>query len=131
MPENCHEAMLRELLVNHVRDECGRELLLFLGRHPYARLSKRALAYALNWRKSDIDKTLYDFLKNNLVKTHSENGISFYRLTDDEPMNSLARCLAGLTWSQWQELVRNNSEPARAPSPAITFKQLLMPDIRV
>lgn len=84
------------------------ELLRFFGRCPHARFSELAVVHALdvNDRRLYIERALRHLIDKGVVRTYTENNVSFYSLTEDESLRSLALDLAKLDWRQWQLVVR-------------------------
>ncbi len=106
MPRIPMEDQLCDFILQFTSDECSREVLQLLGRHPYTRLNRLAIQHALDWRSSAIDQALDILISRRVVKTGIENETVLYRLTDAEPTNRLAQRVASLDCSQWRTLMR-------------------------
>jgi len=79
---------LSQFMKEYDSDQCSLELLLFLGRHPRTRFSRLAIVHALNAWRLDIERALRRLGERGLVKTYTENGTSFYSLTEDKSLCS-------------------------------------------
>jgi hypothetical protein len=86
------------------------ELIQFFGWHPNTRFSGLAILHALsvNGERRYIDKALRQLVDKGIVKTYSENGIALYCLTDNNGLRQKALDVAGLDWSQWQDVLRQS-----------------------
>lgn len=82
---------LYEFIGQFANDECAREVLQLLGRHPCARLNRLAIMHAADWRKPDIDRALRTLADRRLINSSVDKGITLYCLTEAEPQNSLTR----------------------------------------
>jgi hypothetical protein len=86
------------------------ELIQFFGWHPNTRFSGLAILHALsvNGERRYINKALTQLVDKGIVKTYSENGIALYCLTDNNSLRKKALDIAGLDWSQWQDMLRQS-----------------------
>ncbi len=116
------EEKLCEFMAPFSYDECTREVIQLLGRHPHTKLSQVAIRLAIDWRKFDVDRSLGILVNKRLVKTHRQNGQSLYSLTNDEPQNGLAQKIAALDLAQWRAVLKKASLP---PSKPLPYRSLL------
>jgi hypothetical protein len=94
---------LATLIKEYTDDQyCLLELLRFLGRHPNTRFSRLVIIHALNSRKLYTERAIRYLTAKGVVRTHIENSVPFYSLTENEPLRSLALDLARLDWCRWQ-----------------------------
>jgi hypothetical protein len=77
------------------------ELLLFFSRHPNARFNRTATLHAVNSRSFDTGIALKRLIEKKIVVTYSENGITLYSLTKEEPIHSLAVEMVSIDQSRW------------------------------
>ncbi len=110
------EEKLSEFMTLFTNDECTREVLQLLSRHPHTKLSRLAIRHAVDWRKFDVDRSLRILVDKRLVKTCIDNGLTLYSLTSEEPDNSLAQKIANLDLAQWYSVVRGASLPRPQPA---------------
>ncbi len=81
------EDKLSHFIQEYTDDQyCLLELLLFWGRHPRAHFSLLAIVHALDCRKLYMERALKYLIARGLVKTHTDNGVRLYSLTDDESL---------------------------------------------
>jgi hypothetical protein len=83
-------------------DLCSLELLLFFSRHPNARFNRTAVLHAANSRQFDTGISLKQLMDKKIVVTYTENGITLYALTKEEPLHTLAAQLVSIDQHQWQ-----------------------------
>lgn len=88
-------------------DLCSLELLLFFSRHPNARFNRTAVLHAITTRQFDTGIALKQLIDRKLVVTYTENGISLYALTKEEPAHSLAAQLVNIDQRQWQVVLEH------------------------
>jgi hypothetical protein len=81
------------------------ELLLFFSRHPNARFNRTSILHVLTTKQFDTGIALKRLIDKKIVVTHSENGVSLYALTREEPLHSLAAGLVNIDQRQWQVIV--------------------------
>ena len=86
-------------------DLCSLELLLFFSRHPNARFNRTAVLQALKTKQFDTGIALKRLLDKKIVVTYSENGITLYALTKEEPAYSLTCQLINIDQRQWQVIL--------------------------
>ncbi len=98
---------LSQFIKEYDSDRFSLELLLFLGRHPRTRFSHLAIVHALNAWKVDIERALRRLKERGLVRTYSENGTSFYSLTEDESLCSPVLDLLKSDRGQWQPVLKD------------------------
>lgn len=78
------------------------ELLMFFSRHPNARFNRSAILHAVNIEHFEASVSLKHLIDKKMVIAYSENGITLYGLTKQEPAHSLAAQLTSIDQSQWQ-----------------------------
>jgi hypothetical protein len=83
-------------------DLCSLELLLFFSRHPDARFNRTAVIHAITSKQYDTGIALKHLMDKKIVVTYSENGITLYALTKEEPVHSLTAQLVAIDQHQWQ-----------------------------
>jgi hypothetical protein len=96
---------LSQFIAEFADDQCSRELLLFLGRHPHTRFGRLVLVHTLSAQNRDIERTFRHLVSKGVVKTCAENGVSLYWLTEAEPQHSLVLHMAALNRPEWQLLL--------------------------
>ena len=103
---NATEESLYRFLEEHGNNRVKRELLLFLGMHPYAKFSRSTICYAVDSNKLDMKMALRDMVEAKLLDTHIYNGVTLYSLTTNEDIRRLLLALAALGWDRWQLMLR-------------------------
>lgn len=95
---------LGQLVRRYVDDHYCLELLRFFGGYPHTRFSELAVVHALesNYGVLYIKRALRRLTDKGVVRISTDNNISFYSLTENESLCTLASDLAKLDWSQWQ-----------------------------
>jgi hypothetical protein len=88
-------------------DLCSLELLLFFSRHPNARFNRTAVLHAITSKQFDTGIALKQLIDRKMVVTYSENGITLYALTKEEPTHSLAAKLITIDQRQWQVILEH------------------------
>ncbi len=105
------EIDIEDKLCNFIKgfgdDLCSLELLLFFSRHPNARFNRTAVLHAANSRQFDTGISLKQLIDKKMVVTYSENGVTLFALTKEEPCHSLAARLVTIDQRQWQIIVGN------------------------
>jgi hypothetical protein len=100
---------IEDKLCTFVRDFCDDlssiELMLFFSRHPHARFNHSAVSHVLTSKRFDAAITLKRLVEKKIVITYTENGITLYALTKQEPIHSLAAQLITIDQRQWQVIV--------------------------
>lgn len=87
-------------------DLCSLQLLLFFSRHPHARFNRTAVLHApISASQFDVAISLKHLIDKRIVVTYSENGITLYALTKEEPLHSLAEELINVDQQQWQIII--------------------------
>lgn len=82
-------------------DDCeSQEMLRLLGRHPYTRFNRGALADSLDMKLKDIDRTINRLKAMGLLQTIESKMTSLYALTESEPWHDLIRKTAALDYRQ-------------------------------
>ena len=98
-----------ERLCTFVKDFCddlsSLELMLFFSRHPHARFNHSAVLHVLASKRFDAAIALKRLVEKKIVVTYSENGITLYALTKEEPIHGLAAQLIDIDQGQWQLIV--------------------------
>ena len=82
------------------------QLLLFWGRHPYAKLSIYSIANALDTARINLRhaiKSLVD--KGILTEQQNTNGLTTYILAENQEIQEQIRLLGQLDWSELKTLV--------------------------
>ena len=96
-------------LCTFVKDFCddlsSLELMLFFSRHPHARFNHSAVIHVLRSKRFDAAIALKRLVEKKIVVSYTENGITLYALTKEEPAHSLAAQLVHIDQSQWQVIV--------------------------
>lgn len=97
---------LEDKLITFIKDFgddlCSLELLLFFSRHPSARFNRTAVIHSLATRQFDTGIALKRLIEKKIIVTYTENGISLYALTKEEPAHSLATQMVSIDQHQWQ-----------------------------
>jgi hypothetical protein len=98
-----------DTLCTFVKDFCddlsSLELMLFFSRHPHARFNHSAVTHVLRSKRFDAAIALKRLVEKKIVVSYTENGITLYALTKEEPAHSLAAQLVHIDQSQWQVIV--------------------------
>jgi hypothetical protein len=81
------------------------ELLLFFSRHPHARFNRTAVLHAVSGKQFDTGIALKRLIDKKIIVTYSENGLTLYALTKQEPVHSLAAELINIDQRQWQKIL--------------------------
>ncbi len=105
------EDRLCQFMAEYTGDECTRDVLQLLGRHPRTRLSRLAIRHAVEWRRSDVDRALRTLMERHVVRTRTENGQPVFSLTEEEPQRSLTVKAATMDAAQWRKLLKRASLP--------------------
>ena len=88
------------------------ELLLFFSRYPNARFNRNALLHApMSSGRFDCGIALKRLIDKKFVVAHSENGITLYSLTREEPAHSFSAELINIDQRQWQMIVEQIINP--------------------
>jgi hypothetical protein len=102
---------IEEKLCNFIKDYgddlCSLELLLFFSRHPNARFNRTSILHVLTTKQFDTGIALKQLIEKKMVVTYSENGITLYALTKEEPTHSLAAQLINIDQRQWQVILEH------------------------
>lgn len=101
-----NEEKLCEFLSEFANDECAREVLQLLCRHPRTRLSRLAIQHAVDWRRPDVDKALGTLINRRVAESQIENEQAVFGLTKQEPQRTLAVKVGALDMAQWQALLK-------------------------
>jgi hypothetical protein len=80
------------------------ELLRFFVAHPEGRFSRLAINYAIDISDSrpEVEDALTQLVNEGILQIVIENGISFHRLTREEPVRRLVLEMAEFDWRHWQ-----------------------------
>jgi hypothetical protein len=82
-------------------DLCSLELLLFFSRHPNARFNRAAVLHAVSTKRFDTGLALKKLIDLKVVDTYTENNLTLYALTKNEPTHDLACQMLTIDQSQW------------------------------
>ncbi|HEX7475137.1 MAG TPA: hypothetical protein VF318_04155 [Dehalococcoidales bacterium] len=100
---------IEDKLCTFIKDFCDDlstlQLLLFFSRHPNAHFNRSALVHALTTKQFDTGIALKQLIEKKVVTSSTENGISLYALTKDEPARSLTIQMVSIDQSQWQTIL--------------------------
>lgn len=100
---------INDKLCTFVKDFCddlsSLELMWFFSRHPHARFNHSAVLHVLNSKRFDAAIALKRLVDKKVVVTYTENGITLYALTKEEPVHGLAAQLVNIDQGQWQTIV--------------------------
>ena len=88
-------------------DLCVLELLVFFSRHPHARFNRTSILHVLTSKQFDTSIALKQLIDKKMVVAYSENGITLYALTKEEPAHSLAAQLITIDQRQWQIILEH------------------------
>ncbi len=110
------EEKLCQFMIQYNNDECTREVLQLLGRHPRTRLNHLAIVHAVDWRRMDIDRALKVLIDRRLVKSKTSYGQAVYYLTDEEPQRAMAIKAAALDLAQWRTVLTRKYTPPAPPA---------------
>jgi len=90
--------------INEYEDDryCLLELLRFWGRHPCTRFSQLVIIHALDSRRPYVERALRYLINMGVVRTHIDNNLPVYSLTEEESLRSPVLNVAKLDWGQWQ-----------------------------
>ncbi|KTB48766.1 hypothetical protein DD509_00465 [Dehalogenimonas alkenigignens] len=97
--ENEIQEFMREFADDLESQEMLR-LLRLLGRHPYTRFSRSALAESLDMKPRDIDRTISRLKAKGLLCTVEGKETALYALTDNESWRRLITKTAALDFRQ-------------------------------
>ena len=87
------------------------QLLRFWGRHPRAKLSLYAIAYALDAAKISLRLAIKSLVeKGILFVQHSGNGLTTYALNNDQGTQKYIDELAKLDWDEAKKLAKQLKE---------------------
>jgi hypothetical protein len=80
------------------------ELLRFFVAHPEGRFSKLAINYAVDngHGQPEVENALAQLVNEGVLEIVIENGISFHRLTREEPVRRIVLEMAEFDWRHWQ-----------------------------
>jgi hypothetical protein len=100
---------IQDKLCIFVKDYCddlsSLELMLFFSRHPHARFNHSAVLHVVTSKRFDTAVALKRLVDKKIVITYTDNGVTLYALTKDEPTHSLAAQLVQIDQRQWQTIV--------------------------
>jgi hypothetical protein len=96
------EEKLYDFIKEFSDDLYSLELLLFFSRHPNARFNRTVILHVLTTKQFDSGIALKHLIDKKMVVTYTENGITLYALTKNEPLHSLAAELINIDQRQWQ-----------------------------
>jgi len=92
-----------QLMRKFVSNRCCLGLLRFFAIHPNGRFSKLAIVHAIDeGGRLEVERALAQMVDEGIIKTVSENNISFYMLTKEEAMRRLVLNMALFDWRDWQ-----------------------------
>ena len=100
------EDKISHLVREYGDDHCSLDLLMFFGRHPYARFSRMAIAHSIDAQRLNIDRPLKQLITDGLVRMYVENGLTVYSLTEDASLCELVTLLVSLDWYRWQTMLK-------------------------
>jgi hypothetical protein len=78
------------------------ELLMFFSRHPNARFNRSAILHSVKIEHFEASISLKHLVDKKVIVAHSENDITLYGLTKEEPAHTLASQLVSIDQNQWQ-----------------------------
>ena len=78
------------------------ELLMFFSRHPNARFNRSAILHSAKIEPFEASISLNHLVNKKVVVAYSENDITLYGLTKEEPTHTLASQLVSIDQNQWQ-----------------------------
>ena len=105
-----HEELER-FTAQYAGDATGREIILFLGQHPFARFSQLALRSALR-SNVEIAGSLRQLVSRGVIKSADGNGIRLYWLTNEEPVRGLVLGISGMDFIKKRRLLFGKPEAA-------------------
>jgi len=99
MTEDEIQIFMREFADDYESPEMLR-LLRLLGRHPYTRFSRLALADSLDMKPKDIDRTINRLKAKGMLQTIEGKATALYALTESGPWRELITKTATLDFRQ-------------------------------
>ena len=77
-----------QLMKEFDSDLCSLDLFLFLAGHPKTQFSHSVLLHVSNAPRVKAQRAITCLNEKRLLKSHTENGVSFYSLTNDQTLTS-------------------------------------------
>lgn len=85
------------------------ELLRFFGTYPFTRFGELAVVHALSGdARLRIESALRRLIRDGMIKTNVENGVTLYKLTEDESAHNSVVRLAKMDWAQWSLVLKSS-----------------------
>ena len=91
----------RQFMRQFAGDYESREMLRLLGRHPFTRFNRLALADSLRMRLCDVDRAINHLKDKGLLVTLDGQKTALYTLTSVEPWHDMIRKTAALDYRQF------------------------------
>ncbi|AKG53403.1 hypothetical protein DGWBC_0728 [Dehalogenimonas sp. WBC-2] len=92
---------LRQFMRQFAGDYESREMLRLLGRHPFTRFNRLALADSLRMRLCDVDRAINHLKDKGLLITIDGQKTALYTLTAVEPWHDMVRKTAEQDYCQF------------------------------
>jgi len=78
---------------------------MFFSRHPNARFNRSAILHSVNVEHFEASISLKHLTDKKVVVAYTENGVTLYGLTKQEPTHSMAAQLIHIDQNQWQNIL--------------------------
>ena len=104
-----NHSYLGQLMKKLIANRCCLALLRFFVAHPHGRFSKLAIVHTIDdeGNRPEVEKALTQMVGEGIVQTSTENDISFFRLTHDEPVRRVILEMAEFDWRHWQMVLEH------------------------
>lgn len=92
---------IQQFMRQFAGDYESREMLRLLGRHPFTRFNRLALADSLHMRLGDVDRAIDQLKEKGLLVTIENQPTALYALTGTAPWHDIVRKTAALDYRQF------------------------------
>jgi hypothetical protein len=99
-----HRSYIEQLMKKLISNRSCLGLLRFFAAHPNGRFSKLAIIHAIDddCNRLEMGQALEEMVEEKILDVNSDNGIIFYRLTQEEALRRLVLNMATFDWRDWQ-----------------------------
>jgi hypothetical protein len=103
------QTYLSQLMKKLIGNRGCLSLLRFFVVHPNGRFSRLAITHAIDDYRSkwETEDALKKMASDEIIQIIIENGISFYRLTREEPVRQIILEMAEFDWRHWQMVLEH------------------------
>jgi len=102
--KNNNRSYIEQLMKKLISNRSCLGLLRFFAAHPNGRFSKLSIIHASDddctgW---EIEQALDEMLNEKILDVYHENGVTYFKLTQEEALRRLVLNMAIFDWRDWQ-----------------------------